>query len=61
MVFVIVFLCTTMCVVRLQEMAPVSESFMKTSRGVLSELLPLANGVRQELSEHESALLRRLD
>jgi hypothetical protein len=30
----------------LEEMAQVSESFMKTSRGLLSELLPLANGVR---------------
>ena len=27
----------------------IPESFMKTSRGVLSELLPLANGVRQQV------------
>ena len=53
-----------MCVVCLEEMAQVSESFMKTSRGLLSELLPLANGVRHDLIGYcrpEKMYIREVD
>lgn len=45
--FRITFEYTIACIVYLEETAQLSKTFMEIPRGLLSKLLPLANGVRK--------------